>query len=40
MVVSFGIIGLFFPINCTAFWGVALCNLVDYMSVVEEYTVA
>jgi len=36
MVISFGIIGFLFAIKFIAFWGVAPCNLVDYMSVVAE----
>ena len=37
MVISFGIIGFLLAINFIAFWGVAPCNLEDYMSVVAEY---
>ena len=36
MVISFGIIGFLLAINFFAFWGVAPCNLVDYMSVLGE----
>ena len=36
MVISFGIIGFLLAINFIAFWGVAPCNLVEYMSVVGE----
>ena len=36
MVISFGIIGSLPAINFIAFWGVAPCNFVEYMSVVGE----
>jgi len=39
MILSFEIIGFFIAISLIAFWGVAPCNLVNYMSFVEEYTV-
>jgi len=35
-VISFGILGFLHAIKFIAFWGVAPCNLVDYMSVVGE----
>jgi hypothetical protein len=36
MVNSFGIVGSLFALKFIAFWGVAPCNLVDFMSVVGE----
>jgi len=34
---SFGVLGSPLSINLIAFWGVATCDLVDWMSVVVEY---
>jgi hypothetical protein len=37
MEISFGIKGYSLAIKFIVFWGVAPCNLVDYMSVVGEF---
>jgi hypothetical protein len=37
MVLSFGIIGSLLAIKFIAFWGMAPCNLVEYMSFLGEF---
>ena len=37
MVLSFGITGYLFAINFIAFWGVASCNVVDYVIFIGEF---
>jgi hypothetical protein len=39
MVLSFEIIGSLLVVTFIVFWVVATCNLVDYISFVEEYRV-
>ena len=39
MASSFGILGSLLSLNFIAFFGVAPCNLVDYMIIVGEYII-